>query len=109
MFVDGRSNGLSDNRWRNSHQWEPLDEYAKEFDSRLWLEQEKNSQGAGHNGVDYLELYRLIKNLRHGTPLDIDVYDAAAWSVIVPLTEASVAGGSSGSPKTDSPAPPRLP
>jgi predicted dehydrogenase len=93
MFVDGRSNGLGENRWR-THNWEALDEYAKEYDSRLWQEQEKNSQGAGHNGVDYLELYRLVKNLRHGAPLDIDVYDAAAWSVIVPLTEASVAGRS---------------
>ena len=41
-----------------------------------------------------MELYRLVKNLQEGKPLDIDVYDAAAWSVIVPLTEASVAGRS---------------
>jgi hypothetical protein len=39
-------------------------------------------------------LYRLVKNLQEGKPLDIDVYDAAAWSVIVPLSEASVAGRS---------------
>src|SRR5207248_9268325 len=48
MFVDGRSNGLGENRWR-THNWEPLDEYTKEFDSRLWREQEANSKGAGHN------------------------------------------------------------
>ena len=39
-------------------------------------------------------LYRLVKNLRAGKPLDIDVYDAAAWSVIVPLSEESVANRS---------------
>ena len=39
-------------------------------------------------------LYRLIKKLRAGERPDIDVYDAAAWSVIVPLSEESVANKS---------------
>ena len=36
-------------------------------------------------------MYRLVKTLREGKAPDLDVYDAAAWSAIVPLTEASVA------------------
>jgi len=32
--------------------------------------------------------------LRNGLPLDIDVYDAALWSSISPLTEISVANKS---------------
>ena len=35
--------------------------------------------------------WRLIDCLRNGLPLDQDVYDAAAWSCIVPLSKKSVA------------------
>jgi hypothetical protein len=46
--------------------------------------------GTGHGGVDLLECWRLIDCLRNGLPLEQDVYDAAAWSSIVPLSEMSV-------------------
>lgn len=46
--------------------------------------------GAGHGGTDLLEDWRLIDCLRNGLPLDQDVYDAAAWSSIVPLSQWSV-------------------
>jgi len=45
---------------------------------------------AGHGGSDLLQDWRLIDCLRHGLPLDQDVYDAAAWSAIIPLSEWSV-------------------
>lgn len=45
----------------------------------------------GHGGMDFLMDWRLIDCLRNGLPLDQDVYDAASWSVISPLTEWSVA------------------
>jgi len=48
----------------------------------------------GHGGMDFIMDYRLIYCLRHGLPLDMDVYDAAAWSSIIPLSEFSVANGS---------------
>jgi len=44
--------------------------------------------------MDFLEDFRLIQSLRSGTPTDMDVYDAAAWSVVCELTETSVANGS---------------
>jgi predicted dehydrogenase len=45
---------------------------------------------SGEGGVDLLESWRLIDCLRNGLPLDMDVYDAAAWSCIVPLSQWSV-------------------
>jgi hypothetical protein len=36
-------------------------------------------------------LWRLVYCLRNGLALDQDVYDAASWSVISPLSEKSVA------------------
>jgi hypothetical protein len=44
--------------------------------------------------MDYLENRRLIQCLREGKPLDMDVYDAAAWSVVSALSERSVAARS---------------
>jgi hypothetical protein len=38
--------------------------------------------------------WRLIDCLRNGLPLDMNVYDAASWSVIQPLSEWSVANRS---------------
>jgi hypothetical protein len=45
--------------------------------------------------MDFLMLYRLVECFRQGIPPDIDVYDAAAWSSPAPLSQASVASGSS--------------
>lgn len=44
----------------------------------------------GHGGMDFIMDWRLIDCLRNGLPLDQDVYDAAAWSSVFPLSEASV-------------------
>lgn len=49
----------------------------------------------GHGGMDFMMDWRLIDCLRNGLPLDQDVYDAAAWSCIVPLSKKSVAKRSS--------------
>lgn len=48
----------------------------------------------GHGGMDFLMDWRLIDCLRNGLPLDMDVYDAASWSVIIPLSIKSVANRS---------------
>lgn len=44
----------------------------------------------GHGGMDFIMDWRLIDCLRNGLPLDQDVYDAASWSAIVPLSQQSV-------------------
>jgi hypothetical protein len=94
IFIEGRSNRADDRNWRGAHEWEATDEYRKQFDSKLWQTMEARSSGAGHGGIDYMLIYRVIRNFQEGTPQDIDVYDAATWSVIVPLSEASVSGRS---------------
>jgi hypothetical protein len=48
----------------------------------------------GHGGMDFIMDWRLIDCLRNGLPLDQDVYDAALWSSIAPLSEWSVANRS---------------
>ena len=51
-------------------------------------------QIGGHGGMDFMMEWRLIDCLRNGLPLDQDVYDAALWSAIAPLSEWSVANRS---------------
>ncbi len=51
-------------------------------------------QVGGHGGMDFLMDWRTIDCLRNGLPLDEDVYDAALWSSIAPLSEWSVANRS---------------
>lgn len=51
-------------------------------------------QIGGHGGMDFMMDWRLIDCLRNGLPMDMDVYDAAAWSVVSPLSEWSVANRS---------------
>ena len=48
----------------------------------------------GHGGMDFLMDWRTIDCLRNGLPLDQDVYDAALWSAITPLSAQSVQNGS---------------
>ncbi|MCL4112987.1 UNVERIFIED_CONTAM: hypothetical protein GTU68_043909 [Idotea baltica] len=44
----------------------------------------------GHGGMDLLMDWRMIDCLRNGLPMDMDVYDAATWSALGPLSEWSV-------------------
>jgi hypothetical protein len=51
---------------------------------------EQAKEVGGHGGMDFIMDWRLIDCLRRGEPLDQDVYDAAAWSSIIELSEKSV-------------------
>ena len=52
------------------------------FPNRIALEQ---------GGMDHLMCWRIIDCLRNGEPMDQSVYDAAAWSVIGPISAESIA------------------
>lgn len=63
-----------------------------EFDHPLYKsEGELAVKMGGHGGMDFLMLWRIIYCLRNGEPMDQDVYDAAAWSAVTPLSIESVA------------------
>jgi predicted dehydrogenase len=89
IFVDGRSNRNEGPNWLHNPEFEDMRPYRAEYEHRLWKTQ---GEKAGSAGAEYMAVYRLVKNLRENRPLDVDVYDAATWSVIAPLTEKSVAG-----------------
>ncbi|NLO68319.1 MAG: Gfo/Idh/MocA family oxidoreductase [Bacteroidales bacterium] len=83
---------------KDSHRWLPDNEYKEmraKYDHPIWtrLKAEIEKYG-GHGGMDFVEIYRVIDNLNRGIQLDMDVYDAASWSVVYPLSEISVQLGS---------------
>ncbi len=80
------------------HDWmkpEALEELKKKFTHPLWREEAAAARaGGGHGGMDALMESRLFYCLRKGLPLDMDVYDGALWSSLIPLTAQSVANKS---------------
>ena len=75
--------------WVSPEEFKELEEkYTAKITRKLF--ELANQLKSGHGGVDLLESWRLIDCLRNGLPLDMDVYDAAAWSCIVPLSQWSV-------------------
>ena len=82
----------------NGHEWLPekdFKELEKQFEPPIVKKiGELAKKVGGHGGMDFLMDWRLIDCLRNGLPMDMDVYDAAAWSSIIPLSEWSVANRS---------------
>lgn len=67
-----------------------FDALIKKYEHPLALQMgEKAKKVGGHGGMDFIMDYRLIYCLCNGLPLDQDVYDAAAWCSVVPLSEKS--------------------
>jgi hypothetical protein len=75
------------------HRWEPFERYQEEYEHPLWRRYYDESQGAGHGGMDFFVVHAFIESLKRRVPPPIDVYDAASWSAISPLSEQSIAMG----------------
>ncbi|MCE7058437.1 Gfo/Idh/MocA family protein [Dyadobacter sp. CY343] len=90
---DGTQGRISEgHEWLNATEFKKLEaKYQPEIIKRVG---ELAKKVGGHGGMDFLMDWRLIDCLRNGLPLDQDVYDAASWSVISPLSEWSVANRS---------------
>ena len=74
--------------------WTTIDEYKPQFEHPWWKEQGERARTGGHGGMDFIMVWRLLECMRQGLAPDMNVYDAAAWSVPGPLSERSVANGS---------------
>lgn len=85
VHVEGRS---------ESHRWDAQDPWLKEYDHPLWKRHEEKASGAGHGGMDWFLIHSFVEHARRGEHPPMDVYDAAAWRVITPLSEQSIAQGS---------------
>ena len=73
------------------HEWQhDMSGLQARYDHELWKRTKAGAEAlGGHGGMDYVMLWRTIYCLRNSLPLDQNVYDAAAWSVVIPLSETS--------------------
>jgi predicted dehydrogenase len=84
--------------WLSQEEYDSLvEKYTPEI-TRRFNEMVEQARVAGRAGRSYARVnsmdWRLIDCLRNGLPVEIDVYDSAATSVVTPLSEWSVANGS---------------
>jgi predicted dehydrogenase len=79
--------GTGSHGWLNAQE---LQKMRTQFMHPWIKELRAKSKGAGHGGMDYVMNHLLLDSIRNGTSPDINVYDAAAWSVILELSVASV-------------------
>jgi predicted dehydrogenase len=86
IYLEGRS--------PKEDAWEALKAYQAQYEHPIWKALEEQSKGAGHGGMDYIEDFRLIESLRSGAPMDMDVYDGAACTSVIMLSERSIRAGS---------------
>lgn len=84
------NNGVHIEGISKPHQWDKADEWFKKYDHPLWKKYGSDAQGAGHGGMDFFVLHAFIEAAKRNTSTPLDVYDAAAWSAITPLSEQSI-------------------
>ncbi len=82
IYIEGKS--------AKAHQWEEAKLWLDKYDHPLWARWSKETQGAGHGGMDFFVVHSFIESIKRKISTPMDVYDAAAWSAITPLSEQSI-------------------
>jgi predicted dehydrogenase len=83
MYIEGQSK-YDHERWDDAKVW--LDKY----DHPLWKRWSKDAYLTGHDGIDFFVMHAFIEAVKRKIPTPMDVYDAASWSAITPLSENSI-------------------
>ena len=86
IYFEGKS--------REPHRWESADPWLEKYDHPLWKQMANKAIGAGHGGMDFFVIHAFIESIKRQINTPLDVYDAAAWSAISPLSELSISQGS---------------
>jgi hypothetical protein len=81
IYVHGRS---------KEEQWDDAKTWLDKYDHPLWKRWNNEAEGAGHGGMDFFVVHAFIESIKRNKPTPMDVYDAAAWSAITPLSESSI-------------------
>ena len=84
VFLDGDEHS----NWREH--WNNFEKFRDEYEHPIWQRFLKEGVLGGHGGMDGLVYGAFIDCLQKGCDMPIDVYDAASWMAITPLSEASI-------------------
>lgn len=82
IYIEGKS--------AKTHQWDDAKVWFDKYDHPLWKKYGTGALGAGHGGMDFFVIHSFIESIKRKLAPPMDVYDAAAWSAITPLSELSI-------------------
>lgn len=82
IYIEGEA--------KKPHEWDDATPWLKKYDHPLWQKYGELATGAGHGGMDYFVMKSFVESALANVAPPIDAYDAAAWSAITPLSEASI-------------------
>jgi hypothetical protein len=85
IYIEGKS--------AKGHRWDDAKLWLDKYDHPLWARWANAAEGAGHGGMDFFVVHSFIESIKRKIPTPLDVYDAATWSAITPLSEQSIALG----------------
>lgn len=86
IYVQGQS---------KNDEWDAAKVWLDKYDHPLWKRWSNEAEGAGHGGMDFFVDHAFVESIKRKTPTPLDVYDAATWSAITPLSEQSIELGNS--------------
>ena len=81
IHIDGKT---------EPHKWDEANKWLEKYDHPLWKKYGKFAEGAGHGGMDFFVIHAFVEAAKLNVAPPMDAYDAAAWSSITPLSEASI-------------------
>ncbi|MBK8192713.1 MAG: Gfo/Idh/MocA family oxidoreductase [Lewinellaceae bacterium] len=94
IWMDVNQSLLLDGKTK-PHAWENAQSWLDQYDHPLWRRFGADAKAAGHGGMDFFVFHHFVECAKRNIAPQIDVYDAATWLAITPLSEASIATGSS--------------
>ena len=90
LWMDVNKSIYIQDKSAKPHQWDDQKAWLDKYDHPLWARWSKDTEGAGHGGMDFFVIHAFIESVKRKAPTPMDVYDAAAWSAITPLSEQSI-------------------
>ena len=82
IYIEGKS---------EPHRWDEAQPWLDKYDHPLWKRFAERATGSGLGGMDFFVLNAFVESAKRNVAPPLDVYDAAAWSAVTPLSEASIA------------------
>ena len=92
VFLDGEKEYWTPSKYA-ANNLNNAKNYEKDYLPDLWKNVTPEEKQAGHGGMDWFVYRAFTDALKNGTPMPIDVYDAATWQAVSVLSERSIAQG----------------
>ncbi|HEY2722430.1 MAG TPA: Gfo/Idh/MocA family oxidoreductase [Chitinophagaceae bacterium] len=90
LWMDVNHSIYIQDKSAKNDEWDEAKAWLDKYDHPLWVRWSKETEGAGHGGMDFFVVHAFVESIKRKLPTPMDVYDAATWSAISPLSEHSI-------------------